>query len=251
MTGVVVHMHEARYSDRSKSERSFVTLNVPAVCFAHNCASSTCQQRGMTVIVLTETKAATHCWRKPSTVAWLCFPGTFFTVGVDCAVCVQVVSSCGMMVSMLTEAEATQEGDLLLAGAIIRALPMFVPYFKEHPQATPQIISRVLSRYKTITWGARDDAARRLLVLNARRRISTSMVKIAQVRAPHFLVPQRQRCMTLYSDRGPRPRTTRTKVQTSNHNNQGARHGTTTTSTRSGRHHHRSTVHTICGCTDC
>ena len=62
-----------------------------------------------------------------------------------------------MLTSMLMEAESACENDILLAGVVIRAVPVLVPYFKEHPQATPQIISRILSRYKNIQWTPQDD----------------------------------------------------------------------------------------------
>ncbi len=76
----------------------------------------------------------------------------------------QVVGACGMLAGMLMEAESTYENDVLLAGVVIRALPLLVPYFKEHHQATPQIISRILSRYKNIQWTPQDDDTRRALV---------------------------------------------------------------------------------------
>ncbi len=77
---------------------------------------------------------------------------------------IQVVGACGMLTSMLIEAEAAYENDILLAGVVIRALPLLIPYYKEHPQATPQIISRILSRYKIIKWTPQDDEERKALV---------------------------------------------------------------------------------------
>jgi hypothetical protein len=69
-----------------------------------------------------------------------------------------------MLAGMLMEAESAYENDILLAGVVIRALPLLIPYFKEHHQVVPQIISRILSRYKHIQWTGQDDDTRRALV---------------------------------------------------------------------------------------
>lgn len=99
----------------------------------------------------------------------------------------QVVGACGMITKMLIDAEAEHEGELVIAAVVFKSLPTLIPYLKEHPQAGAHIVMRLLSLYKTISWNQSDDASRRALVLSARRRISSSVVKIAQALATHLL----------------------------------------------------------------